>query len=228
MKLKAIIVLEEQWGKEAVQEHLQKEFNHYFEKVVTLSDLQAASKLLASEKFDLCFFDITDNIHWGIELLPFLPKDTKLIILKKNIEDLNRLLRDRAFACLKWSEWVHDFKERMLEIEEEYFHLQKPRFLIIKEQGASIPIKWEDIEYLKAKGPYSTIYCINSREFITAKTLKTLADQLGDDFIRIHKSYLVNKKVIKSFKLGLLTTLHNTTLPVSRLGAKVLAKRFKV
>lgn len=226
MKLKAIIVLEEQWGKEAVQEHLQNEFNHYFEKVITLSDLQTASKLLASEKFDLCFFDITDNIHWGIELLPFLPKETKLFILKKKVEDLNRVLRDRAYACLKWSEWIQEFKHCMQEIAHEFATSTKPRFLIIKEQGASTPIKWEDIEFLKAKGPYSTIYCINSREFITAKTLKSLADQLGDEFIRIHKSYLVNKNMIKSFKLGLLTTTHNNTLPVSRLGAKVLAKIF--
>lgn len=57
-----------------------------------------------------------------------------------------------------------------------------------------------DISYLEALNSYCVIHMINNDEHVITKTLKEFNNILSDEkFIRIHKSYLVNKDCISSY-----------------------------
>ncbi|MDX1651074.1 MAG: response regulator transcription factor [Brumimicrobium sp.] len=62
-----------------------------------------------------------------------------------------------------------------------------------------ISIAFEDISYLEADGSYTKIITPD-KSFLTRKTLKEISAELGSQFIRIHRSFIVNKYKITSRK----------------------------
>ena len=69
--------------------------------------------------------------------------------------------------------------------------------LIVKEGRALVRIFHNTILWLEADKNYTTIYLINNKRHVIRTTLTEMEEQLSsDNFIRIHKSYVVNKKHI--------------------------------
>lgn len=225
MKLNALIVDDEHSGRASLKILLNKDFYYLFEKITTVATLQDAIKITAKESFQVCFLDIELNTHSGFELLPHLSSDTKIVFVTAYSEYAIQAIKGKAFDYLLKPINPIELKNCINRYEKEIWGGVK-KYLHIKELGDTVPVRFEDIEYLQANGPYSKIYLTNQKEYITAKTLKTLTEFLGQDFIRIHKSYIVNKMMVKSFNKESLTTIHNTCLPVSRIGAKELSEHF--
>ena len=75
-----------------------------------------------------------------------------------------------------------------------------------------------EIIRLEGESNYTRFYFANQKPMIVSKTLKDYEDILGDhDFIRAHKSHLVNKKFVKHFdKEGLLWLTDGSHIIVSR------------
>ena len=67
-------------------------------------------------------------------------------------------------------------------------------------------IKHEHIIMIKAESNYSIIYFDNGNSMFTSKTLKYWEERCKVDYLkRIHKSYIINFKKIKSFEPRLKT-----------------------
>jgi len=75
-----------------------------------------------------------------------------------------------------------------------------------------------EIIRLEGESNYTRFYFANQKPMIVSKTLKEYEDILADhDFIRAHKSHLVNKKFVKHFdKEGLLWLTDGSHIVVSR------------
>lgn len=226
-KLTALIVDDEHSGRSSLKILLNKNCFYLFEKIVTASSLDKAIELAEQEHFNICFLDINLNNQSGFDLLPYLSHETKVVFVTAYSEFAIKAIKENAFDYLlkpinptEFKLCVDRFEKGVLDIEVE------KKYLNIKDQGATIPIQMDEIEYVQAEGAYSKIYLVKNREYTTAKTLKSMTELLGKDFIRIHKSYIINKMMIKSFKKNSLTTIHNTCLPVSRVGAKELSLHF--
>lgn len=68
---------------------------------------------------------------------------------------------------------------------------------------ALIFVKTADICYCAAESNYTRVVMADGKKVMVAKTLKELDDTLaGDDFIRVHNSYLVNINHIKKYVKG--------------------------
>ena len=65
---------------------------------------------------------------------------------------------------------------------------------------------------------YTRFYLINGKELLVSRTLKDFEDILTDhDFVRVHKSHLVNMSYVTKFdKEGLIWLTNETPIPVSR------------
>lgn len=78
-----------------------------------------------------------------------------------------------------------------------------------------------EIEYLEADGSYVKIYCINNRSKTVSKNLKYFENALADcdNFIRTHRSFLVNLDYVTNYSKsdgGFLVLKRNVQIPVSR------------
>jgi len=226
MKLKALIVDDEHSGRVSLKILLNKEFFFLFDKIVTVASLAEAMEAVEGENFNICFLDVELGNKSGFELLPHLTSQTKVIFVTAYSEYAIKAIREKAFDYLLKPINPAELKSSIRRYEKDLLSKDATKYLLIKEHGFTVPIHLDEIHYIEAKGPYSKIYLVNNTEYTTAKTLKTITGVVGIDFVRIHKSYTINKNMIKSFKKDSIITITNICLPVSRVGAKVLSQYF--
>ena len=109
-----------------------------------------------------------------------------------------------------------------VEIKEENFITS---IIVADSNNKKIFLQVEDILYFSANSPYISIYH-SSKKYLHTETLKSLETQLdGKQFVRIHKSHIVNLSKIESIQSRQngdydVTLINNTILRLSRSYAK--------
>ncbi len=188
-----------------------------------IDDLDDAEKSLAKSP-DFYFLDIrlSDN-QSGIEFgkilnnlgIPFvyITANNELEILKK------------AIATQPISYITKPFKERDVIAAVELIRLKTTasRFLQITTSKGVKQIAEQEILYCEAEGSYVKIVTQNE-VFIQRMTLKKTLEMLSKDFIRIHRSFIVNKHKINSYTANSIY-LNEFQLPVSRAYKNFLSKK---
>ncbi len=92
--------------------------------------------------------------------------------------------------------------------------LNSVKFINILTKKGEERLLESDIRYCEADGVYTMIHTIKN-EIIQRIKLKDLEVKLSDDFIRVHRSYVVNKTKISSKKASSVY-IENVEIPVSR------------
>ncbi len=89
----------------------------------------------------------------------------------------------------------------------------------------TIQIPYNDIIYIESMADYIKVHTI--KDVITSKEkISKLAERLPDQFIRIHRSFIVNKSRIKEVSYNELT-VDDTTLNIGRSYQKIVRKELK-
>ncbi len=137
----------------------------------------------AYDRYALKAFDV----HAVDYLLKPLDKDrfkTAVHLAKERIEqkesaDINK----RVFALLN-------------QVEKK--DSQYRQFFEIKEKGREITVRTDEIFVLEANGNYIELR-LNDKKYLYRSTMNALAGELDPkEFIRVHRSYLINTRYIKS------------------------------
>lgn len=89
--------------------------------------------------------------------------------------------------------------------------------LTVSTGSAIYKIKYEDIIYIESLNKKIYIHT-NTQRIGCYNSLQTLAEELGDDFVRCHKSYIVNKYKIKNVytKDMYIDMIGDSKIPISR------------
>jgi len=179
-----------------------------------IDDLTEAEKSLTKAP-DFYFLDIRlSNNQNGIEFgktlnnlaIPFIyiTANNELEILKK------------AIATQPTSYITKPFKERDVIAAVELIKLKTKAanyLQVITPKGIK-KIAEQEILYCEAEGSYVKIVAENGT-FIQRMTLKKTLEMLSDDFVRIHRSYIINKNKISSYKSNAIY-INKFQLPISR------------
>ncbi|RLD33557.1 MAG: hypothetical protein DRI73_05290 [Bacteroidetes bacterium] len=88
-------------------------------------------------------------------------------------------------------------------------------YLLVRANRQTSKIMHEDIGYLESMGDYVKIMSSSGGKIITHEKISKLEKRLPGNFIRIHRSYIVNRIKIQSFSKEQLT-VNGTVLPISR------------
>lgn len=90
--------------------------------------------------------------------------------------------------------------ERLLDVGR--YHPGRARYLgIWRSQGTAL-VKLEDVVWIRADGDYSELRMLDGRSELHDKSLAGLGGVLPPDFVRCHRSYLVNLRHIRSLHSG--------------------------
>ena len=91
--------------------------------------------------------------------------------------------------------------------------------IALSETGKTEFVPIADITYLESNGSYTTFFLKDKRRFVKSKNLKYFEDALVQysQFMRVHKSYIVNRDQIKAYhKISQeLEFLNGATVPMS-------------
>ena len=119
------------------------------------------------------------------------------------------------------SEKQNQHNETRLILLSENLSEKNNNVLCIPNQNGFEYIPINEIEYLEADGSYVTIYCVNKKSKTVSKNLKYFETALIDfvNFIRPHRSFIVNKDFITNYIKsdgGFLILKSDVEIPIAR------------
>ena len=164
-----------------------------------------AFKILQEEPVDLLFLDIEMPKMDGMELIKNLNPLPQVVFITSHPE----------YAAESYEYDVIDFIQKPLthgrflkaiNKAEQRFKVEKANIssegesIFIKADSRLVRINLKDICYIEALGNYMKIYTQEGR-FTILSTMKEIAEKLsGNDFVRVHRSYLVRLDKIESIE----------------------------
>ena len=111
-------------------------------------------------------------------------------------------------------------------VEESYNSLESPE-LIVKEGRAIVRLDCNEITWLESGGNYTTINLYDAKRRVVRIPISELQQQLSaKQFVRIHKSYLINKKYITEIRTNSVL-IQDQELPVGRAFQSSMSLLFK-
>jgi DNA-binding LytR/AlgR family response regulator len=233
MKLKCIIIDDEPVARKLLQEFI--EDIDYLDLVGQAETPLKATALLSGQDIDIIFLDIDMPRINGIEFLRGSKTESAIIITTAypeyaieafGLNVLDYLLKPIAFerflkACNRAKEISELTKERRADESETSDHF------FIKCDNQIEKVFYHELIYAEAMLNYVMLHT-NTKKMMVYVTIKGLEEQLpADQFIKVHKSFIVNLSKIKSIEANILN-VGNERIAVSQsLREKVFAKILK-
>ena len=216
MKLKTLIVEDEQTSRDILKRYLEK-YCPTVEVVYEATNIDQALVFIRNNDIDLLFLDVEMPYGSGFDLLEKLEKTTFEVVFvtaynQYAIEALNKhasyyLLKPISIdELIKAVDYVTELRTKENELQSA---ILKPKIdningkITIPTQEGFEVLEMKNIMYCKADDNYTEIFLSDNHKKLVSKTLKYFEDILKDNgFARIHKSYLVNVSYIASYKKG--------------------------
>lgn len=225
MKTNCLIVDDEPLARELIRNYIQKLDN--FEIVAECGDAMKALEALRNHKVDLMFMDIEMPQITGIEFLKTLKHPPQVIITTAyreyalegfELDVIDYLLKPITF-------------ERFLKAVNKYFQTatdplgsvenyspannNDEAFIYVKENKKVLKVHLNEILYIEGLSEYVKIHTTEKR-IVTKASMTSMEEKLPDnDFIRIHKSYIVSLRKIEAFTSTSIE-IHGKELPIGR------------
>lgn len=117
----------------------------------------------------------------------------------------------KAFVLIYLKLLSHEFRLQKLAKEKQALQTE---FITVRANRTNYPVKLDEILYLESLGDYVKIHKPN-RVITTKETLTFFETSLPDYFIRIHRSFIINRNHIIRFN-ATDVSVHNQELPISR------------
>lgn len=205
----------------------------------TFTKATEALQFLNEVEVDLLFLDIQMPDINGIEFSQSLRSHPKIIFTTAydkyavegfNLDAVDYLLKpfsfDRFAKAVNKAVKLIDLEKNEIRGKEP-LKKEKPDFIVIKADYKLHKIYYDDIDYIEGLKAYVSFF-VKGKRFITLESLKKLEEILPDDqFLRIHKSYIVPFTKVKALE-GNMLEMENKKLPIGKsYKERVLEKVFK-
>lgn len=191
------------------------------------SDLESAKSYIISNPINLMFLDLNLKGKDGFDIFKELETHSFHTIIISAYSE--KAIDAFQFPVADFIEKPFD-KERLEKALSKIKLLEKSsnvssRFISIKREGEIKLLDIEEIMYIKGASVYSEIFLKNDKTELHHSNLEKIDILLPENFIRVHKSYIINIFFVEKFKSyggsKYSVILKNSTeLPVSRMKYK--------
>lgn len=220
-KIKVIIVEDEPLARSGLETYI-KDVD-FLQLCEVCENAMEANNALHKHKPQLMFLDIEMPRLTGIEFLKSLQNPPMVIFTTAypnyalqgfELDVIDYLVKPYSFArFLKAVNKAHDLF--LLKSSETGNPENAPDYFFVKANNKLERVVYSDILYIEAMENYIIIYT-PQQKLITLLTMKSLEDSLpSENFLRIHKSYIVNKNSIHAID-GNELLVGAARLPISR------------
>jgi len=216
MQLKSIIVEDEKTSRDILKNYLRK-YCPNVEVLGEASNIEEAQKLIEAHELDLVFLDVEMPYGNSFDLLEKLTDITfeTIFVTAYNHYAMDALNAHASYylmkpisidELIKAVNYVSEIKTKENALQNQIL-IPKAKAIhgkiTIPQQNGFEVIETASILYCKADSNYTEVYLNNSRKKLVSKTLKYFEDALIEaNFVRVHKSYLVNVNEIEKYIKG--------------------------
>lgn len=175
--------------------------------------------------YDILLLDIEMPRQDGISIKEDLEangKQTRIIFITSHKERVLEAFGKNVIGFLVKPFTIEEFQKAMEKVLSDICG----RMLEIEENGETFMIPVRQIKYIEAQDKY-TLAVTEIKEYLVRRTMKFWEEKLTDsDFVRIHKSYLVNLEYFVK-KGDMIWLDNNKTVKISRLRKSSVMEKYK-
>lgn len=184
-----------------------------------------AQLALQKREVDLIFLDVEMPQMSGLEFLQSFKEVPQVIMITSN--------KGYAFKAFEFD--VTDYLSKPVDMDRFSSAVQRARYyeenlkkkedgsdIFIKSDGVLVKLATNDIFYVEAMGDYIKVHTLGKRHIVHS-TMKAFVAKLPEEFIRIHKSFIVNIKHVEKLQENQVF-INGHELPVSRNNKKALVE----
>lgn len=218
--IRSIIIDDEAFGRQSIQDAVQK-FCSDVAVVALCEDAERGIEAIKAFKPDLVFLDIQMPGMSGFDLLQRLAPVTFHVIFVTSYDQY--AVRAFKFSAIDYLlkplnpdeliQAVHKVKTKSdaTSITHRFesllnniaFKTGKIEKVAIPTQNGIDFFNTDDIIYCQAEGSYTTLYMVNHRKELVARTLKDFENLLGSSgFLRVHNSSLISLRHVQKYIKG--------------------------
>jgi len=245
MKIKAVIVDDELIAREVLENYLAK-YCPVVEVVGQAQHIKEAVPMIRSLQPQLVFLDVEMPYGNAFDVLEACQDQQfeTVFITAYSEYSLRALNMSAAYYILKPIDITElisavnkvqlsilkseDFNRTKILLENLKLQPEKQQIILPTLQGFDV-IKTENIVKLQANGNFTDVYLADGSCKMICKFLKHFDELLGAPFVRIHRSFIVNTRFIKSYSKsagGFVTLLDGSEIEVSATHKDQLMKAF--
>jgi len=225
MKLTAAIIDDEIHAIETLRYDLAENHKDEIEILFSTTNPVEGAKRVRKEKPDILFLDIDMPGLSGLQLIQLIDDlPTRVVFTTAHMEYAIKAVETIASGYLLKPVQAEDLQRMIEKIKnkKELSVLDQPisgKIAVPDFSGIEL-VPYDEIVFCKSDSNYCELILTGNRKITASKTLKYFEEILpASQFIRIHKSYLVNIQQIKKYLKrdgGELLMSNNDVLPVSR------------
>lgn len=199
MAYKCVIVDDEELARELIETHLSQLDD--FELIASCASAIEAHQVLQNESIDLIFMDIEMPLIKGTDFINGLKTKPDVIF--------TTAYRDYAIEGFELNAIDYLLKpivfERFFKAIEKFTTLKKANltserksFIYVQIKKKNVKLILDDILYIESIKDYIRIH-LNNDKIMLKHGLTAFEEKLDDRFLRIHRSYLVNRDKVTAY-----------------------------
>ena len=197
----------------------------YLELVGSFTRAILAQDFLKKNQVDLMFVDIDMPDLSGIDFVKSLSLSAKVIFTTAyreyafegfKVDAADYLVKPINYT--KFLKSADKVKKRYFSTNEtsEAIHADD-QFLFLKSEHRIIRINFNNIKYIEGMRDYVRIHLDNQKPVMALMVIKKLMENLPkNDFMRVHRSYIVNLKKIETIERNRIVFDNDRYIPVSK------------
>ncbi|MGY3794573.1 LytR/AlgR family response regulator transcription factor [uncultured Aquimarina sp.] len=209
--LKCIIIDDEELARTLLKTYIDR--LDYVEIVASLENPLDAIPILKSQTIDILFLDIQMPDLKGTDLAKMISSNTQIIFTTAYSEYALEGFELNALDYLLKPITFNRFLTAINKVKKESHSQETDATITIKSGYDLHKIKYKDILFIESDSEY-VIYHIDNKKIMSHQTLKSLEEKLPHFFMRVHRSFIINKNYVSALK-GKDLLIHNTKIPVS-------------
>lgn len=195
----------------------------YLEIIASCKNAFEAMEVMQSNTVDLLFLDINMPKLSGLSLLKTLQNKPEVIITtaysEYAVEGFELAVTDyllKPFSLERFLQAVIKVRNKT-DVTTETISTtteEKQKFIFVKSDKKLIKLNLSEINYIEAYGNYIKIY--TDKMILVSQTLTCFLEKLPRNFIRIHKSFVVNFDKLKLIDGNQIVLLSEAKLPIGK------------
>jgi DNA-binding LytR/AlgR family response regulator len=176
-----------------------------------------ASVILNKTDIDLIFLDVEMPGMSGYELIKSLANPPEIILITAKKEHAAEAFEYRVTDYLVKPITYPRFLQAISRVKENLEGLEnnksKSTELYVRTDSKIVKVSFSDVTYIEALADYIMIFT-NNNKYIVHSTMKGFQSRLpSDQFVRVHRSYIVNKEKIESIE-NLFIVINKKFIPI--------------
>ena len=189
-RIKCIVVDDEPLAVSLLGSYVEK--IPFFELVFSTENPIEALEYIRKNEADLIFLDIQMSELTGINFMKIVGDKMKYILTTAYAEYALEGYEHNVIDYLLKPITFDRFQKSALKAQERFPNeTSQNSYFFIKSSGQQHKINFDEILYVESIKDYVSIKTEN-QEYIVLDTLKSLENQLPENFARVHKSFILN------------------------------------